>query len=91
MLRFLSWNRFSPSESLRQERGEGQRFFVSLLFLNNLKINIPKGKTFGSFHTNPFKKFSIRCNSFPKVMLLLNNFNKPVVENQYLKRNGKFN
>lgn len=44
---------------------------------------------------NHLKEFSIRCNlpSFPKVILSLNNFNEPAVENQcYLKRkrHGKF-
>lgn len=39
------------SESLGLETGEGQRFFLSLLFFNNqLTINIPKGKTFGALH-----------------------------------------
>ena len=43
---------------------------------------------------NHLKEFSTRCNlpSFSKVILSLNNFNKPAVENQcYLKRRGKFN
>lgn len=43
---------------------------------------------------NHLKEFSTRCNlaSFSKVLLSLNNFNKPAVENQcYLKRHGKFN
>ena len=43
---------------------------------------------------NHLKEFSTRCNlpSFSKVILSLNNFNKPAVENQcYLKRHGKCN
>ena len=53
-----------PPESQTGMGEEGQMLFLSLLFVNNqLKINIPKGQTFGPFHIllHVTVQFSCHC------------------------------
>lgn len=90
----LRWicNDFFPGVGFSIWISLGEQVKSSFWVLITKKSISQKAKLWVPFTTNHLKEFSIRCNSFSKVMFSLNNINESAVKDQhYLKMNGKFN